>query len=146
MTIGYKGGWTWDWSKRGTDVSLNGQVLWDVEIAGGAGKLQGKFATVDLRSFRLTGGVDNLRLTLGRPTGDVPIELTRGVNNIRIEHPTGVLVRLRLDGRRPDRLRPAAGRRHGRHRARIQGRRRVSDRHLVDITGGAGKVTITEVD
>ena len=58
------------------DVSLNAAIPWDVEVVGGAGKLQGKFAALDLRSFELTGGVDQLRLTLGQPAGDVPIRLT----------------------------------------------------------------------
>ena len=87
--------WQWGWSERRADVSLNAAIPWDVEIVGGAGKLQGKFAALDLRSFELTGGVDQLRLTLGRPSGDVPIRLTRGANNIRVERPTGVPVRLR---------------------------------------------------
>lgn len=147
VTIGYKGRWLWDSLERRTDVSLNSQVAWDVEIGGGAGKLQGKFAGVDLRSFQLTGGVDHLRLTLGRPTGDVPIQLARGVNNVRIERPTGVPVRLRLDG--------GAGRidfdqqRVGGSGSTVLesvGAADTADRYLVDITGGAGRITITEVD
>ena len=77
---------------------LNAGIPWDVEVVGGAGKLQGKLTAVDLRSFELTGGVDQLRLTLGQPAGDVPIRLTAGVNNVRIERPAGVHVRLNLRG------------------------------------------------
>ena len=65
------------------DMSLNGTIPWDVEIVGGTSKLQGKFPDVDLRSFELTGGVDQLRLSLGLPTGEVPIRLTGG----RQQHP-----------------------------------------------------------
>ncbi len=74
---------------RRSDVTLNAVVPWDIEIVGGAGKLQGKLTSLDIRSFELTGGVDRLRLTLGRPTGDVPIRLTAGVNVRNSNDPPG---------------------------------------------------------
>ena len=79
-------------------MSINSTIPWDVEIIGGTSKLQGKLAELDLRSFELTGGVDQLRLTLGLPTGEVPIRLTGGANSIRIERPAGVPVRMKLHG------------------------------------------------
>jgi DNA-binding MarR family transcriptional regulator len=139
--------WQWGMNERRSDVSLNAAIPWDVEVVGGAGKLQGKFAALDLRSFELTGGVDQLRLTLGQPAGDVPIRLTRGANNIRIERPAGVPVRLQLRG--------GAGRidfdqqRLGGTGDTIldsSGADKASDRYLIDIVGGAGKITVTEVD
>ena len=147
VTIGYKGGWKWDWLERRTDVRLTAAVPWDVEIVGGAGKLQGKFAGLDLRSFELTGGVDQLRLTLGAPTGDVPIRLSRGVNNIRIERPTGIPVRLELDG--------GAGRIDfdqqrvggtGNTVLESKGAAGAAGRYLLEVTGGAGRITVTEAD
>ena len=54
--------------------------------------------SLDLRSFELTGGVDQLRLTLGRPTGIVPIRLIGGANHARFERPAGVPVQLRISG------------------------------------------------
>ncbi len=98
VTVQYKGGWKWDWRERRADMSLNATIPWDVEIVGGTSKLQGKFPDVDLRSFELTGGVDQLRLSLGLPTGEVPIRLTGGANSIRIERPTGVPVVMKLKG------------------------------------------------
>jgi DNA-binding MarR family transcriptional regulator len=148
VTIGYKRGWKWDWLERRTDVRLNAALAWDIEIAGGAGKLQGKFATLDLRSFELTGGVDQFRLTLGQPSGDVPIRFTRGANNLRIERPSGVHVRLKLDGGAgridfdKQRLSGSAG-----HTIlETTGIADATDRYLIEITGGAGRITVTEVD
>jgi DNA-binding MarR family transcriptional regulator len=141
----YKGGWQWDAHERRSDVTLSAAIPWDVEIVGGAGKLQGKLTRLDLRSFALTGGVDQLRLTLGRPAGEVPIRLTAGVNNVRIERPAGVHVRLDLRG--------GAGRidfdqrRLGGVGDTILGSPGVdeaSDRYLIDIVGGAGRITVTE--
>lgn len=148
VTIGYKRGWKWDRLERRTEVRLNTALPWDIEIAGGAGKVQGKFATIDLRSFDLTGGVDQLRLTLGRPSGDVPIRFTRGANHLRIERPRGVHVRLKLDG--------GAGRidfdaQHlngsaGHTVLETTGVAEATDRYSIEIAGGAGRITVTEVD
>lgn len=147
VTIGYQRGWKWDWLDRRTDLLLNAAVHWDIEIAGGAGKLQGKLTDLDLRSFQLTGGVDQLRLTLGRPRGDVPIQLTRGVNRVRIERPTGVPVRLQLDGGagRIDFDQQVVGG-TGNTVLESEGVADGTDRYLVEITGGAGRITIVEAD
>jgi DNA-binding MarR family transcriptional regulator len=98
VTIQYKGRPQWDWRNRRADVSLNARVPWDVEIAGGSSKLQGKLGSVDLRSFELTGGADQIRLTLGQPTGVVPIRLIGGANHARFERPPGVHVQLKISG------------------------------------------------
>lgn len=147
VTIQYKGGWQWDGHERRTDVSLNAAIPWDVEIVGGASKLQGKFSSLDLRSFSLTGGVDRMRLTLGAPTGDVPIRFTRGANNIRIERPTGVHVQLNLTGGAGridfDQQRLGAT---GDTILETTGASDAPDRYSIDIVGGAGRITITEGD
>ena len=147
VTMQFKGGWQWDGRERRADVSLNAAIPWDVEVVGGASKLQGKLSSLDLRSFSLTGGVDQLRLTLGSPTGDVPIRFTRGANSIRIERPAGVPVRLTLTG--------GAGRIDfdgqrlggtGDTVLETAGASRAEDRYSIDIQGGAGKIAVTEVD
>lgn len=147
VAIGYRRGWSWDWLERRTDVRINTVIPWDIEIAGGAGKLQGKFASLDLRSFQLTGGVDQLRLTLGRPRGDVPVRLSRGVNHVRIERPTGVPVRLQLEGG-AGRVDLDGQRLGGTGNAVLEssGGAAAADRYVVEITGGAGRITIVEAD
>ena len=145
VTIQFKGGWQWDWHERRADVALNASIPWDVEIVGGASKLQGKFSAVDLRSFELTGGVDQMRLTLGMPTGEVPIRFTRGANNIRIERPTGVPVRLELHGGAGriefDQQRLAGA---GDTILESPGASAAPDRYAIDIVGGAGKIQVVE--
>lgn len=137
--------WQWGWNERRADVSLNAAIPWDVEVVGGAGKLQAKFGALDLRSFELTGGVDQLRLTLGQPAGEVPIRLTRGANNIRIERPTGVAVRLKLHGG-AGRIDFDQQRLNGPGDTLLEttGADDAADRYLIDIVGGAGKITVTE--
>ena len=82
VTMQYKGSslsagpffanWQFSRHERRSDISLNAAIPWDIEIVGGTGKLQGKLTALDLRSFELSGGVDQLRLTLGQPAGAVP--------------------------------------------------------------------------
>jgi DNA-binding MarR family transcriptional regulator len=138
--------WQWDWKERRADVSLNTAIPWDIEIVGGAGKLQGKLASVDLRSFELTGGVDQLRLTLGQPAGGVPIRLTTGVNDVRIERPAGVHVRLKLHGG-AGRIDFDQQRLNGAGDTELEttGASEAADLYLVDIVGGAGKIKVVEV-
>ena len=143
--------------------------LVDYEIVGGTSKLQGKITGLDLRSFELTGGVDQLRLTLGRPRGHVPIRLTGGANSIRIERPAGVPVRLKLQGRAAsiefDKQKhgplvdfdagviaatigvasPGLGG-SGRITLESPGASAADDRYDLEFTGGASKIAVTEID
>ena len=96
MTVQYKGfGKPWDWRKRNADIALNSFPA--VEDRDGRWREQaaGELTTVDLRSFDIPGGADNLRLSLGKPTGEVPIRVVGGAHRIRIDRPAGVPVRLR---------------------------------------------------
>ena len=143
VSIQYKGRLQWDWRERRADVALNAGVPWDVEVVGGANKLQGKLAPVDLRSFEMTGGVDQLRLTLGQPDRRRPDPT----------HRWGEPRPLRAADRRP---RPAApvgrhgGRRVRRPEARRDGRAvRCSRRPVrptrpigtsIEVIGGANRI------
>jgi DNA-binding MarR family transcriptional regulator len=146
VTVQYKGRLQWDWRDRRADVSLNAGVPWDVEIVGGSNKLQGKLAGVDLRSFELTGGTGQLRLTLGRPAGVVPIRLTGGSHHARFERPARVHVQLRLsggvvgvefDGQK-------LGATGGHTVLETTGAADATDRFVIDVTGGAHRITVVE--
>ena len=148
VTIQYKGRLQWDWRQRRADVSLNAAVPWDVEIVGGSNKLQGKLGAVDLRSFELNGGVDQLRLTLGRPTGVVPVRLIGGSNHARFERPAGVHVQLKLDG-------SAAGLQFDRQKLggtaghtflETAGAAEAPDRFIIEVTGGANRIAVLETE
>ena len=71
---------------------------WDIEVAGGsrtASRPSSRRSTSGRSS--IDGGANQLRLTLGRPKGDVPIRLSSS-NQIRIERPAGTAIRLRVAG------------------------------------------------
>ncbi len=146
VSIQYKGRFQWDWRDRRADVAVNASIPWDVEIVGGSNKLQGKLTSVDLRSFALTGGASQLRLTLGRPTGIVPISLIGGASNARFERPAGVHVQLKLsggaggvefDGQK-------LGSTAGHNLLETTGAAEASDRFVIEVTGGASRISVVE--
>jgi DNA-binding MarR family transcriptional regulator len=148
VSVQYKGRFQWDWRERRADISLNDRIPWDVEIHGGANKLQGKFASLDLRSFELVGGADSLRLTLGRPKGTIPIRFTGGTNNLRIERPAGVAAQLVLSGGAAgiEFDRQKLGATGGHTTLESAGAANVPDRYVIELEGGASRITVTELD
>jgi hypothetical protein len=108
---------------------------------------------------------------LGQPAGVVPVRFSRGANNIRIERPTGIPVRLtvrggagRVDfdkqqvrglgatelvqvmgGRIDDRIVRVTAVEHGGMVLETTAATDAADRYEVDIEGGAGRITIAEV-
>jgi DNA-binding MarR family transcriptional regulator len=146
VSIQYKGRLQWDWRERRADVSLNTAIPWDVEVVGGSNKLQGKLASVDLRSFDLTGGIDQLRLTLGRPSGVVPIRLIGGSNHVRFERPTGVHVQLKLSGGAAgvEFDRQKLGGTGGHSLLETTGAAEAIDRFVIEVTGGTNRITVVE--
>jgi DNA-binding MarR family transcriptional regulator len=149
VTIQYKGGgMPWDWRKRNADVVLNASIPWDVELNGGANRVDGDLTSVDVRSFAMQGGVDRFHLALGRPAGVVPVRLTGGVSQVNLERPTGVAVQLRIDG-------GAGAIAFDRQKLGGVGGGTVlesthadtaADRYVVELGGGAGRIVIRETD
>jgi len=147
VSIQYKGGgMPWDWRKRNADVALNPTIPWDVELNGGANKVNGQLDAVDLRSFAMHGGVDRFRLSLGRPVGVVPVRLSGGVAHFTVERPEGVAVQLRIDG-------GAGGIAFDRQKLGGVGGGTVlettradaeADRYVIELAGGAGRITVRE--
>ena len=147
VSIQYQGrGLPWDWRKRNAEVTLNTAIPWEIELNGGGNRISGDLADVDLRSFEMTGGVDQFRLALGRPRGVVPIRLTGGANRFHVERPAGVAVRLTIGG-------GAGGVEFDRQRLGAAGGSTVlesadaagaADRYAVEVTGGASRIVVRE--
>jgi DNA-binding MarR family transcriptional regulator len=145
VVIAYRGGMRdiIDWRRRGATVGLNPTIPWAIEINGGMSKARADLSAIDLRSFDLRGGADRIRLDLGTPDGVVPVRLTGGANDLRIERPGDVAVRVRLKG--------------GANRVELDEQhlgsaddvdiasRGASDaqvRYDIEVSGGANKVTV----
>jgi DNA-binding MarR family transcriptional regulator len=142
VTVQYKRRWSWSGRDLRSDFTLNARIPWDIEITGGANQVQGKLANIDLRSLDVTSGVNQLRLSLGRPTGEVPIRLP-SANAIRIERPAGTAVVLRVSGGAAkvefDGMKLGA---QAHPALESAGAGDAADRYVVEITGGVATLTI----
>jgi DNA-binding MarR family transcriptional regulator len=147
VTVQYGGrGLPWDWRQRNADIVLNAAIPWDVELSGGANQMEGDLTEADIRSFQFHGGAERFRLLLGRPDGQVPVRIDGGVNELRVERPVGVAVRLHVNG-------GAGGVEFDRQRLGGVGGNTVlesagagasSDRFVVELNGGASRILVRE--
>jgi DNA-binding MarR family transcriptional regulator len=91
-------GLPFDWRKRTATFALTTTIPWTVEIAGGIQRLEADLRSVSLRRFELAGGAERVQIEVGRPDGIVPVRIVGGIRNVRLERPTGVPVRLEVNG------------------------------------------------
>ena len=147
VTVQYKGRWQWDWRDR--QRRRGAQCQRPVGRRGRSAAPTSSRASsrrVDLRSFEMTGGVDQLRLTLGQPTGIVPIRLDRR----RQQRPVRAAGRraraaAAVGRRRRRRVRsPEAGRDGGAGLLESAGAAEAADRFVIEVTGGASRIAVVE--
>ena len=142
VTVHYRGFFAWR-GRRAT-MTLNADVPWDLEIQGGASRLTGELAALPIRSLVVTGGASRLDLTLGVPRGEVPVRLIGGASDLRLRRPAGSAVRVRatggmskvdMDGHHVKAL-------GGDGMVDSDGAAAATDRYVVEVVGGIGRVVI----
>jgi hypothetical protein len=126
------------------EVTLNAAVPWEVEVRGGAYKVEADLSGLKLTSFVLTRGLSDVDLTLPEPSGVVPVRLTGGASEVNIRRPAGVEARLSMIGgvsklTFDEQSFDAVG---GKLRLRSPGYDSVSDRYEIEVSGGASKITV----
>jgi DNA-binding MarR family transcriptional regulator len=133
-----------DWRKRGASISLNRTIPWSVEIHGGMSKARADLTQIDLRSFGSNGGAIRIRLDLGTPSGVVPVKLTGGAIELRVERPADVPLRLRVTG---GATRVAFDEQTLAMASDLTlespGASEATDRYDIEVVGGADRVTIS---
>jgi DNA-binding MarR family transcriptional regulator len=142
VTVHYRG--LFAWRGRRATMSLNADVPWDLEIQGGASRLTGDLADLNLRSLLVVGGASRLELTLGAPRGEVPVRVVGGATDLRLKRPGGAAVRLHVSGgmgkvEMDGRSAKAFG---GDAVVDSDGAAAATDRYAVELVGGVGRVTI----
>ena len=139
------GGWRRPWARRGGEVTLNNDVVWDLDIRGGAAHLE-----ADLRDLRLEGlevrrGASHVEARLPVPSGVVPVRIVGGASHVRIRRPAGTPARLRI-GRGVTDLTfdgQEFGAVGGRLRLESPQEGGADGRYDIEIDGGASHVRIT---
>lgn len=144
VSVQYRG--LLDWRRRSATMTVNSSIPWDVEIQGGSSKLNADLENLDLRSFTLNGGANQIRVHLGRPKGTVALRLIGGASDLRVDRPAGVAVRASVVGG-ISRL-EFDGRKQGAHGGVVSvesaGFATAVDRYSIELVGGASQVVIAE--
>ena len=134
-----------DWhSRSGGEVTLNAAVPWEVELRGGAYKVEADLSGLKLTSFVLTRGMSDVDLTLPEPSGVVPVRLSGGASKVNLRRPAGVEAHLSVKGGASkltfyEQSFDAVG---GKLRLQSPGYDSVTDRYEIEVSGGASKVTV----
>lgn len=133
-----------DWRDQPGEVALNAAVPWEVEVRGGAYRIEADLGGLGLSSFVLKGGFADCALTLPEPSGVVPVRLSGGASKASIRRPAGVEARLEVkggvsrltfDGQSFD----AAG---GKVRLQSSGYDGARDRYEIEVSGGASEIHV----
>ncbi len=125
------------------DVQLNSAVAWKVSANSGASNDTLKLSSVKVGSITLDAGASRAEITLGRPTGIVPISVDGGAITLRLHRPggseafvhvSGGAVNLTADGREL----------HGGGDETWQsaGYDGAANAYHIEISGGASNVTM----
>jgi DNA-binding MarR family transcriptional regulator len=147
VTVRYKRVGLFEWGSRhsGT-VALNPGIPWSIALKGGASGVDLDARGLELRGLRLDGGASKLDLWLPSPRGSVTICIEGGVNRAQIQRPDGVPLQLQVQGG-ANRLEFDAqrfGAVGGELRLASPGWELATGRYMVEVRGGASRLTVTE--
>ncbi|HWO90803.1 MAG TPA: hypothetical protein VNP53_02445, partial [Methylomirabilota bacterium] len=125
------------------DLKLNTAVIWKIVVDSGASSDVFKLSSVPLAEMELNTGASREDITLGSPSGSVPISVNGGAVTVNVHRPKGVAasvtvsggaVNLTFDGRQSHAIGTAT--------AQTSDYNSASDRYQVQVNGGASNVTV----
>lgn len=133
------------WRSHPGEVTLNAAVPWEVEVRGGAARIKADLEGLALDSLALKGGISDLELNLGEPSGVVPVRLSGGASKVSIRRPSGVEARLSVKGSVgkltfDEQSFDAVA---GKIRLQSPGFDAASNRYEIEVSGGASEITLT---
>jgi hypothetical protein len=71
-------------------VTLNGAIIWQIIINGGAFRVMADLRQLNLQAFEVRGGASNVELMLPQPLGTVTVRVTGGASSVSLHRPVGV--------------------------------------------------------
>jgi TetR/AcrR family tetracycline transcriptional repressor len=78
------------------DLTLTGTIPWAIHIEGGAVRLTADLRALQVSSWHVTGGVNQMRVQLPQPVGTIPVRIAGGVTKLHVERPPTTAMRLYL--------------------------------------------------
>lgn len=145
VTVHYRGtGLPWDWRKRKAALGLATAPRWDIDLVGGIRHVRADLTALDVGSASLTGGSEQVRISLGRPTGRVKVRIVGGINQLHVDRPADVPIQLSVMGGTGgidfDGLAHGAT---GMASLKSPGADRAKDRFEVEVKGGSSRISIS---
>jgi hypothetical protein len=119
-----------EWRTRRGEISLSTTVPWEIEIPGGAARVDAKLHGIELLGLRIGGGASEVEIALPPPIGAVPVAIGGGASQVR-----GGASKLAFDEQ-------SFGAIGGRTQLQSEGFREAADRYEITIGGGASHVTV----
>jgi hypothetical protein len=125
------------------DLELNTSVTWKIAVDSGASSDSLKLSNVHAADIELNTGASHEDITLGSPSGSVPITVDGGALTVNVHRPKGVAasvavsggaVNLTFDGRQSHAV--------GTVTAQTSDYNSASDRYQIQVNGGASNVTV----
>ncbi|HWO44411.1 MAG TPA: hypothetical protein VNO87_02300, partial [Methylomirabilota bacterium] len=125
------------------DLKLNTAVIWKIVVDSGASSDVFKLSSVPVAEMELNTGASHEDITLGAPSGSVPITVDGGALAVNVHRPKGVAasvavsggaVTLTFDGRQSHAI--------GTVTAQTSDYDGASDRYQIQVNGGASNVTV----
>lgn len=125
------------------DLKLNTAVIWKIVVDSGASTDVFKLSSVPVADIELNTGASHEDITVGAPSGSVPITVDGGALAVNVHRPKGVAasvavsggaVNLTFDGRQSHAI--------GTVTAQTSDYNGASDRYQIQVNGGASNVTV----
>jgi hypothetical protein len=131
--------------KHALSLELNERIPWEIDVRGGATRLQANLRALSVLGVWLRGGVVQVTLDLPEPTGTVPVQVGGGAKDLRILRPKRVPIRVQVGGGVSqlaiDTLQLGAV--GGTMRWESPDYENASDRYDVQVRGGAQNLSIS---
>ncbi len=125
------------------DLKLNIAVIWKIAVDSGASSDSFNLANTPVAGIELHTGASHEDITVGSPTGSVPVTVDGRALTVNVHRPKGVAasvavsggaVNLTFDGRQSHAV--------GTVTAQTSDYNRASDRYQIQVNGGASNVTV----
>lgn len=144
VTVRYRRFGLFEGRPRPSRFGLSPSIPWDVGIRGGIHRCTMDLRRLLLRSFEVRGGVSELELDLAPPAGTVPLRIVGGISKLTVRRPSGSPLTLQVRGgvsklMMDDQEFGSVG---GQLRLNSRDDHDGPNRHVLEITGGASRLTI----
>ncbi|MGI8404114.1 MAG: MarR family winged helix-turn-helix transcriptional regulator [Thermomicrobiales bacterium] len=136
-----------DLRSHSSHVTLNAAVPWEIELRGGASRIDADLGGLELTSFVITTGFSDITVTLPEPTGLVPIRLSGGASRVTIRRPAGVQAGLTVKGGFSKlTFDQQLDKRGVKMQFQSPGYDGASNRYEIELSGGASEITIQQAN